>query len=324
MSGLAEQATDVLRAALATYGHWREVTGIDLGPKYRAGKCVEPESIRLHVAIKKDPGALKPAEIFPTRIMGMHVDVLERAYVPAVEGRTGISTVAATPGAGRFSTLSPGISVSHKLCPSGTLGLLVTDNADGGLALLTNWHILADSPFAVEGDPITQPSSMDGGKQPQDTVAFLGRSMLDQDGDAALARLSGSRATDLMIRDLGVVARRVADPVIGEILVKCGRSTNITHGRVEGRGVYFPIYRTKDRIGIEGFEIVPIDRGNPTNVELSTNGDSGAVWLRDDASVNGTVVGLHFAGERDAAPEKEAAIVCFATRVFRRLNISLP
>jgi endonuclease G len=314
--------------AIKQFGHLRHVTGIDIGPKYRGKDATGIPlntgipSIRLHVVHKElDRSRLLPTDIFPEEIGGAPVDVLERVYVPAVEGRTGAADVGATPGAGRFSPLQPGISISHRLCPSGTLGLLVKDDlAEGELSVLTNWHILADSSFANPGDPITQPSAMDGGRPPGDTVAHLTRSILDQDGDAAIAKLTHNRPIDLTIRDLGAVARTIKDPVLGDIVVKSGRSTNVTKGRVEGRGVYFPIYRTKDRIGIAGFEIVPLDRSNPTNIALSANGDSGAVWLLEDSD---TVVGLHFAGERNVSPDKEVAIACFATRVFSRLGISL-
>jgi hypothetical protein len=133
--------------------------------------------------------------------------------------------------------------------------------------------------------------------------------------------VTGTRPVALRIRGLNIVPRAVADPVQGAVVVKSGRSTDVTMGRVEGKGVYFPFYKTKDRTAIEGFEIVPLDRENLSDLEISANGDSGSVWLPQDSD---TVVGLHFGGERDKAPGKEVALACFATRVFKRLRISLP
>jgi endonuclease G len=191
----------------------------------------------------------------------------------------------------------------------------------GKLALLTNWHILADSRHARRGDPILQPAAMDGGDRSTDTIASLARTFLDHDGDAGIAILNDSRPIDTRIRDLGKAPKKVADPKINDIVVKSGRSTRITRGRVEGKGTYFPFYTTRDRVRIEGFKIVPLKEGNPDNEELSAGGDSGSVWLLDGTE---TLVGLHFAGETDPDPTKEEALACFATRVLKRLKISLP
>jgi endonuclease G len=292
-----------------------------MGPKYKTLNNThvntgEP-SIRIHVVVKRDTGALLPGEAFEPEIGGFKVDVLQRNYMTSIEG---LPVRNAAVGGQRHDPLQPGISVSHRLCPSGTLGLFVHDDLDDSLALLTNWHVLADSSFARVGDPVMQPAAMDGGMAP-DTVATLQRWILGEDGDAAIAKVNNSRPTSLSIRGLDKVPVSVRDPVPGELVVKSGRSTNVTVGRVEGRGTYFPIYRTRDRVAVEGFEIVPADPENTGNLEISANGDSGAAWLAQDST---QVVGLHFAGERDPDPRKEIAIACFATRVFRQLSISLP
>jgi len=216
--------------------------------------------------------------------------------------------------------VTPGVSSSHELCPPGTLGLIVKDNLTGKPALLTNWHILADSRHARPGDPILQPSAMDGGSRSTDTIATLTRTFLDHDGDAGIAILNDARPIDPTIRDLGRTPASVGDPKPNDIVVKSGRSTRMTRGRIEGMGTYFPFYVTRDRVRIQGFKIVPLREGNPDNEELSSGGDSGAVWLLDGTD---TWVGLHFAGETDPDPTKEEALACFATRVVKRLKISL-
>jgi endonuclease G len=312
---------DAYREAVAAFGSVRQVTGIDIGPKFKKSKKTDITSVRFHVTTKRPPETLVRREKFPEKIGGYPIDVVQRRYVLAIEGLPQGSLNGTAPGAQRFAPLRPGISVSHRLCPSGTLGVFVQDDEDNGsLALLTNWHILADSSFIREGDGIFQPGATDGGLA-ADTVATYTRSILGADGDAAIATINGRRATDSDIRLLNRVPDAIADPQPGDVVVKCGRSTNVTEGKVEGHGTYYPIYRTRDRVGIEGFEIVPLEPGNPHNIELSTNGDSGSAWLIRDTN---TLVGLHFAGERDGAPSKEVALACYATRVFNKLSISLP
>src|SRR5262245_25135539 len=306
---------DAYQEALARFAYLPEVTGIDIGPKYKDGVNTGTPSIRIHVMKKRDKSKLGPDDRLPSTIGGFPDDVLERNYVPRVEGTT------ASDHSRRVDTVMPGISISHELCPIGTLGLIVRDNATGKPALLTNWHILADSRHARRGDPILQPAAMDGGARSTDTIATLARTFLDHDGDAGIAILNNSRPIDTRIRDLGRTPKTVADPKLNDIVVKSSRSTRVTRGRVEGMGTYFPFYTTRDRVRIEGFKIVPLREGNPDNEELSAGGDSGAVWLLDGTD---TLVGLHFAGETDPDPTREEALACFATRVLKRLKISLP
>jgi endonuclease G len=272
-------------------------------------------SIRIHVTRKHDAKNVQPADLLPSTINGFPVDVLERNYQPKR------SSPDVKKNDRRVDTVMPGVSVSHELCPTGTLGLIVKDNVSGKPALLTNWHILADSRHARTGDPVLQPSMTDGGNRSTDTIATLTRAFLDHDGDAGIAVLNNLRPLEAQIRGLGRTPTAVADPRPNDIVVKSGRTTGVTRGRIEGMGTYFPFYTTRDRVRIEGFKIVPLRDGNPDHEELSDGGDSGSAWLLDGTD---TFVGLLFAGETDPDPAKEEALACFATRVMKRLRISLP
>src|ERR1043166_7288381 len=309
---------DAYMAALAQFGHRHTVTGVDIGPKYEKGRNVGVDAIRVHVAAKLRAETIEPSQLIPPTIEGFPSDVIEKRYTPTVQRARTRQIRAAT---ARVATLTSGVSISHPLCPTGTLSLLVRDNVSGKDALLSNWHVLADSSFAMKGDPILQPGALDGGDRDKDAVGSLTRMLRDVDGDAAIALLNGRRPIDRRITGLGKAITKIASPKRGDIVVKFGtRSTPSIKGKVEGVGRYFPVYRTVERVGIDGFQIVPLVHGNPENIELSTAGDSGAVWLLDGTT---TMVGLLFAGESDTAPEKEAAICCFAPRVFKRLRISL-
>lgn len=307
---------DAYQEALARFGHRTDVTGIDIGYKYKDDERTETLAIRLHVKEKLPKSALEAAEIFPEEIEGFPIDVIQGNYKPDAVTAPSIE---ATDRTQRFSRLQPGISVAHKNVSAGTLGLIVKDNRSGRPAILSNWHVLVGSASATPGDPVTQPGSFDGGRAPRDTVAALERMILDKDGDAAVALLTNSRPYDLNVFDLGTVAKRIKDPEIDDIVVKSGRTTHVTKGRVDGKGRYFITYSV-GRVGVDGFTIVPLDPANPSNVEISQGGDSGSAWLLDGSD---TMVGLHFAGETDPRPSEEHAIACFATRVFSRLSISL-
>lgn len=305
---------DAYNEALARYAHRENVTGIDIGPKYEDGERTDTLSIRLHVKEKIPRSALEDAEIFPEEIKGFPVDVIQGNYKAGTSRPVSIEVTNRTT---RFSRLQPGISVAHKNVTAGTLGMIVKDKRSGKPAILSNWHVLAGDSSASPSDPIVQPGPHDGGRPPRDTVATLERMILDRDGDAAIALLNNSRPYDPNIIGINVIPSSAADPQIGDIVVKSGRTTQVTRGRVDGRGRYFINYSV-GRIGIDGFIIVPQSQENPTNEEISLGGDSGSIWLKDGTT---TVVGLHFAGETDTLPSEEHAIACFVTRIFKRLEV---
>jgi hypothetical protein len=307
---------DVYQEALGRFGHRPDVTGIDIGYEYKNGERTETLAVRLHVKEKLPKSVLEASEIFPEEIDGVPLDVIQGNYKP---DPVAAPSLEATDRMQRFSRLQPGISVGHPNVTAGTLGLVVKDDRSGRPAILSNWHVLAGSASATPGDPTIQPGSMDGGRVPRDTVAALERMILDRDGDAAIALLTNVRPVDLSICDLGTDVNSIEDTNVGDIVVKSGRTTQVTRGRVDGKGRFFINYSV-GRIGIDGFTIVPVDRENPDNVEISLGGDSGSAWLLDGSK---TMVGLHFAGEGDPRPSKEHAIACHATRVFSRLRISL-
>ena len=141
--------------------------------------------------------------------------------------------------------------------------------------------------------------------------------MLDADGDAAIALVNNKRNFNPSVLELNVVPESVDDPQIGDAVVKSGRTTQVTSGNVDGKGRYF-IYYPVGRVGVDGFIIVPHDKTNRKNIELSMGGDSGSVWLKENSA---TVLGLHFAGETNPRASEEHAIACYATRVFERLQI---
>lgn len=305
---------DAYSEALARYAHRDNVTGIDIGYKYTDGEATDILAIRLHVKEKIPKSALEAADLFPEKIEGFPVDVIQGNYKPGAQ-REPITEV--TNRTTRFSRLQPGISVAHTGVTAGTLGMFVKDRRSGKPAILSNWHVLAGSASASPGDGIVQPGPHDGGRAPRDVVGALERMILDKDGDAAIAVVNNARSFDPSVIDVNVVPDTVADPQIGDEVIKSGRTTQVTRGRVDGKGRYFITYPV-GRVGIDGFIIVPRTKDNQTDEEISMGGDSGSIWIKYGTR---TAVGLHFAGETDPRPSEEHAIACFATRVFSRLDI---
>jgi len=317
---VSKQEISAYEEALKRYGSRDNVTAVDIGFKYKDGKQQNSYAVRIHVREKIPASALEAAELFPESIGGIPVDIIEAVYEPHADSRGAATSEDLATRKKRLDPIMPGISIAHKSVSAGTLGAFVTDNLSGKPAILSNWHVLVGSSNASPGDPVTQPGSYDGGRAPRDTVASLERMILDKDGDAAIALLNGQRAKSPLIYETNAFLKAVSDPSIGDVLVKSGRTTGVTYGKVDGVGTYYITYSVGTK-GIEGFKLVAQKPGNPDNEEISSGGDSGSIWY-DPSSFS--AIGLHFAGETSPTPSEEHAVACYATRVFKRLNISLP
>jgi len=226
----------------------------------------------------------------------------------------------------RLETLVPGISVSHPTGTAGTLGAIVYDTKSGAPCILSNWHVL-HGPEGILGDQIVQPGPHDDNRVSENRAGVLIRSHLGAAGDCAIARIE-DRSFDATVYELGVKVKAVARPDIGDVLVKSGRTTGITRGRVRRVDVVAKIDYEGD-IGsrnIGGFEIGPLEDADP-NFEISMGGDSGSAWLvagagGDPLAPTEVMAGLHFAGEGTGNPD-EHALACYAHSVFEKLEISL-
>lgn len=307
--------------AVGRYSQRENVTAIDVGYKYSDGKVLDTIAVRIHVKEKIPDSALEAAEAFPEEIGGVPVDVIQATYEisTACCHTTNPQSVPVSRRRERLTPIQPGLSVAHRDVSAGTFGALVIDNVSGKPAILSNWHVLAGSRGAKPGDPVTQPGSYDGGSIPKDTVASLERMILEADGDAAIALLTGQRSFLGSMFETGAILSGFRDPKLGEVLVKSGRTTGVTYGKVDGLGRYFIQYPV-GRKGIDGFKLVARKPGNPDNEEISSGGDSGSVWYSTEDKQG---VGLHFAGETNPVPSEEHAVACFLTRVMSKLNISL-
>ena len=216
--------------------------------------------------------------------------------------------------------MQPGVSIAHPAETAGSLGCLVADNVTGEPLLLSNWHVLHGEDGAL-GDTVVQPGPFDDNQVHQNACGVLLRSHLGLAGDCAVAKIKGRTASELIL-ELGVPVRRIADPELDDIVVKSGRTTEVTWGRVTRIHTVSKLdYGSAGEQTIGSFEIGIDDGHLPPNGEISMGGDSGPAWMstQADGAATDQMVGLHFAGE--TVEPAEFALACYAASVFKKLEI---
>lgn len=295
------RARQALHKAVRGWIYDPNVLLIDFGWPERKGTLFKNDlAIRIHVAEKIEQGlALEIAtekgvthDLIPNTIDGFQVDVPQGNYhlhlLPPAILRTS-----------RIAPLEGGVSVANaRLRGSGTLGGMVVDRKTGAPMILSNWHVLVGLWQAQPGWPICQPGPTDGGST-TDTVAKLTRNAMSANLDAAVAELTGDR--QLINDQLGLAPIKGAGwAEQGMEVVKSGRSSAITHGRVSGiEGTAKMRYDGVTRLIRNVMTIDP----RQAMTQVSAPGDSGSFWIEEESM---KVVGLHFAGSD--SPERALAI----------------
>ena len=305
-----------IRTVIAQFGHRPNFTGADVGYRWTEGKRTDELCVRIHVERKLPLSEIEKRDVFPPDIDGIPLDVIHGPYRPSL-------TAEGTDHRARFSHVMGGISCGRVGDGTGTIGAVVIDEQSGKPSILSNWHVMAGSRARV-GDDILQPGEIDSGVPGRDVIAWLQRWMLDSDGDAAIAALRSSRSWLPVQFGAFATFTGARNSRLGEVLVKSGRTTAQTQARVDGEGIYRLTYEVApgrfEARDIRGFKLVPVEDGNPDGDELSSGGDSGAVWYN---ASSGEAVGLHFAGETSPDPVAEHAVACNLPRVLERLNVRL-
>jgi endonuclease G len=299
------------------------VTSVGIGYKQVAGKPTKQLSIQFTVGKKAAPEALEAlgTERLPEmlEVDGIKVptDVIERAYDVHLRAPAALRKPNRKK---RLDPIVPGVSIAHIEVTAGTAGAVVYDARTGAPYVLSNWHVLQGETGKI-GDPISQPGSFDDNRVEQNLCGHLVRSHLGVAGDCAIATIEG-RQLGAEILDFKVAVEQVAEPDLGDKVMKSGRTTAVTHGivarvHVTTRLDYGGTVGAQD---IGGFEIQPDPDHPDRDGEISMGGDSGAAWMRvERGKPTSTMVGLHFAGETGDDPEH--ALACYAESVFQKLEI---
>ncbi len=284
-----EALLDVLDRHEQTLMAYDGVQYVDVGYKFKNEQPTDVLAIRVHVHEKKPEAKLDSKQILPHSIGGVPVDVIQSNPQPQQDRRI------------RYDPLVGGIQVKNtRRKSSGTLGVIVYDAKSLDPMGLSNYHVF----FGLEGrvgDDIAQPSSNDS----DDVIGTLARGNLSL--DCAVCTLNDSRQTSQAILDYPNGVRSATQPVIGMAVTKSGMTTGTTFGLIDG------VSRR-----LKSFTVVPDPDNPPPSGEISASGDSGSVWLEVGTT---NAIGLHYAGEKIAKPERAWAMKM--VDVLSALNIVL-
>jgi hypothetical protein len=273
------------------------VVGVAAGVKVKKGAPTGEPAVTILVEKKVAKSRLSEGALVPPKLDGVPTDVIESGPLRPLLFNT------------RVRPALPGFSIGHHDITAGTFGCLVRDirgccEEEGDYLVLSNNHVLANSNLASIGDLILQPGPFDGGIYPSDAVATLDRFepiVFGSSGynlvDAAVARPLHSRNLNPAIIG-AVLPRSVGQAVVGQGVIKAGRTTQVTTGTV---------------IAINATVVVGPYAGGGSGVfaqqiittGMSAGGDSGSLLM--DRELN--AVGLLFAGSSEITIHNHIASV---------------
>jgi endonuclease G len=320
-----------VRTEGATYLAQPNINSVGIGYKNaHEGDTSERVCVQFTVDSKAQPEqleSLRTRMIPPQVIVDGHVvptDVIERRFAPSYLVYPELEALKSQRKE-RQEVLRPGLSVSHPSGTAGTIGALVYDRETGSPMILSNWHVL-NTPSGRIGDEIVQPGPADDNRVTLNGAGHLRRSFRGPAGDCAVASIEG-RAADPKPVDVNAVPRRLGKAELGDVVVKSGRTTDVTYGVVTRIEVQTKIHYGDEVCTIGGFEIGVWSKRKPKGGEVSMGGDSGSAWLAVDVKAKKTpttdvMLGLHFAGNAEGE-KREYALACNAHSVFEKLAITL-
>lgn len=305
-----KEIADQIRAAAATHD---EVVA------FGASEAPMPTGVALGVA-RRDDGehlvAIRTAD-----------PVLAAALAARAGGEADVRivrvTVRATPAffRGTVRPLEPGAQLNIEGAGFvGTAGAIVKDSR--GYYVLSNSHVLADVGRTPPGTRIAQPLA---GATATATIGVLDRFVpisptLPNLVDCALARID--RASAVLGFHAGIVPNTLSGvrPIVagdlGGAVVKAGRTTGVTRGRitaVEVDGLRVDM----GPAGVMTFND-QVEASGGTGPDFSAAGDSGSLIV----TPGGEVLALLFAGGRDGTGE-DLTFGNYASNVFERLGVEL-
>ncbi len=209
--------------------------------------------------------------------------------------------------------IRPGTSIGHHARKGGTVSAIVNDQADE-THLLSCLHVLQSNRVDI-GAQVIQPGKRDG-TPPLNMAGLVSTGFLDEDGDASIATPSG-RDLDPTVMELDMVPSDLDLVTEGDLVVKVGRSTCVTVGKVTDADCYLDI-QYGSPIGTNRVNGFLIQSHPDWRDPMSKAGDSGAPYfLYRDGEAIPTLVGIH------TGSKGHLAFASHATKVFERLEITL-
>jgi hypothetical protein len=270
------------------------ITGVDVGYKYKKGKRTKQVVIRVYVSEKQTN--ISNSDKIPKTIRGIKTDVIQanasfhaddQPYTPITGGISfGQSE--------KFRLIQNDGSIAL-ISEQGTLGAIVRDNLSEKPMFLTNHHVTKVMISQTEersgkvGDIFDQPNLVgsDGKPFPNASIGKLARFAINPLVDAAVIEYQSTRPFAEEILGIGKIAG-AAKAVLGMKVRKRGRTTELTHGIIDGVDATTAIQGTS-MLFQHQMVIVP---DTTKNAVFSNSGDSGSVIVNEQNKV----VGLLFAG----------------------------
>ncbi len=253
----------------------------------------------------------KYAEAVPSVLAGHPVEVKVVGKIRVLPFVTAPATVQTFENRLRHRPLVGGISISDPENIAGTLGVITFDGK-----ILTNAHVIAINfekrKWNEIGTPIIQPAVLDGGDPEKDVVGHLTAhaSISDKEHnkiDAAIGEPTVGVKKGVIL-GIGKI-RGWTDPQPGMEVVKSGRTTGVTRGKIFDPHATIKVYGYLNLPeGYAIFEDVIV-----IEPAMSHAGDSGSALVTPD----GYIVGLVFAGS------EYVTVACKAKHIIDSLNVDL-
>lgn len=260
----------------------------------------------LRIRVRKKEKIHQKLEKHP--IEGMRVEVVEDEMLQAFLDRTA-----------KHRPALGGVSIGHYSITAGTLSCLAY-NAAGTRYILSNNHVLAACNNGSPGDDIYQPGPYDGGGVSEKigelasyvTIVFNDMEA-DNEVDCAIALPTDPGDVIQEIVDIPAYPSFKREPVLGESIIKSGRTSAITTGHIIEFGDYIVGYGSK---GWAEFVDQIFTSGN-----FGKAGDSGSLVLSQDDNY---AVGLLFAGNTSGNTVLNRIVdVCTALSVTLKKHIEI-
>ena len=285
---------EAIKRALAVKGKYEEellrrwnVTGVAVGYKQVKGELTDQIAIIVYVRRKLPPREIPPEQFIPSFIEDVPTDVVEATFQALQVNRKS-----------RIRPAVGGISVGHYMITAGTITNIFYDYETLKLKLVSNNHVIANSaPYrpAFVGDPIYQPGRYDGGTS-EDTIAYLERWYDLRDYcvvDGGVGDPISQDAVSIQHLDFGEVKAPAVVPKIGDRILKGGRTTGLTEGRVVAVDASVRVYYGVATLTCVK-QILALTTTLPT--PFVRGGDSGSLAVLKNTS---NPCGVVFAGSED-------------------------
>ncbi len=254
--------------------------------------------ILVYVHQKKPVKDLSEAEIIPEELEGVKIDIIESHP----QEQNNLDDILD----GIVNPLLGGIKIgSVKLNNSGTLGMIVQHQTNGKLLGLTNWHVIKRRK-GRRGNPIVQP-----GYKPNSIKYRIGNLYRwNKKLDCAVFEINKHRKLNAAnsIYEINGKINKTQEPFIGMKVMKTGAKTGLTHGIVSSV--------SSDKIKIR---MVPNPAKPSIDNELSDAGDSGSIWVTDEAKPK--AVALHWGGDKSQSAITEFSLANSLNVIFKTLEL---